>query len=386
MDRVKESDVLRIGVTGAFGFLGANFVHALLQRLPEAEIVAFASRRRANPLFSSEKVKIENLSILRYEDMAEKFQGLDALAHFAGIVDYRRSMRRQVWDTDVLGSKKVFDAALKAKVAKLLYISSICALGAGRPWDDRGSRSRKDPSIILPGQARFADELSNPYDDPEWPTSFASPQEALDAVDASEAGEYGFIESMQVAYFDAKLAAWELAKRYISEKGLPAVTIFPGTAVGPGDLNDGISKLVNSVWEGKLRLAPPGATAFMDSRDLGAGAALALLEGKIGEAYVLAGMEEHSMSYRDFMKLICDVAKKKDKGKRPEIFTAPLGLSLAAASVAEYIAPKGSLTRALLLSGSVSNACTSAKAMRDLGYAPCSSLEEGIVTCRNFRY
>ncbi len=70
--------MLRIGVTGAFGFLGANFVSALLQRLPEAEIVAFASRTRANPLFSPDKVEIENLSILRSGDMAEKFGGLDA--------------------------------------------------------------------------------------------------------------------------------------------------------------------------------------------------------------------------------------------------------------------------------------------------------------------
>ncbi len=359
--------MLRIGVTGAFGFLGANFVHALLQKLPEAEIVAFASRRRANPLFSPGRVKIENLSILRYEDMAEKFQGLDAVAHFAGMVDYRRGMRRHVWDTDVLGSKMIFDAALKAKVGKLLYVSSICALGSGSP--------------------RFADEDSAPYDDPDWPTSFASPREALAAVDASAAGEYGFIESMQVAYFDAKLAGWELAKRYAHEKGLPIVTIFPGTAVGPGDLNRGISTLVNSVWEGKLRLAPPGATAFMDSRDLGVGASLALLEGKIGEAYVIAGRDEHNLDYKDFMELVAAVARRENrrgKGGRVGIGVLSPGPAIFAASVLERILPNCPLPRALILSGCARNLCSSAKARRELGYEPRADLTGSILDCRAF--
>lgn len=376
--------MLRIGVTGAFGFLGANFVSALLQKLPETEIVAFASRTRANPLFSPDKVEIEDLSILRSGDMAEKFGGLDAVAHFAGRVDYRRRMRREVWDIDVLGAKKVFDAALKAKVPRLLYVSSICALGAGSLRYDQTAALPAAPSAATPGRTRFADERSTPYGASNWPTSFASPREALAAVDASEDGDYSFIESMELAYFDAKLAAWELAKRYSREKGLPVITIFPGTAVGPGDLNSGISKLVNSVWEGKLRFAPPGATAFMDSRDLGAGASLALLEGKIGEAYVIAGRDEHNLRYKNFMELVAGIAQRENGRNGAGISAIPPGPALFAAAIVEQVLPESPLSKALILSGSVQNVCTSAKARRELGYEPRADLTESVIACRKF--
>ena len=85
---------------------------------------------------------------------------------------------------------------------------------------------------------------------------------------------------MRVAYVDAKLAGWELAKLYAREKGLDLVTIFPGTAVGPGDLHNAISRLVNDVWEGRLGLSFPGSTSFVAAPDLARGAPPRLGEGK----------------------------------------------------------------------------------------------------------
>ena len=158
----------RIGVTGAFGFLGANFIAALLEGRPalglgrgpgfaegELAITAFASRTRSNPLFATSRVSIEDLDVLDGRGMARKFSGLDALVHFAGLVDYRHSRRRAVWDCDVLGAKRIFDAALEAGVPKLLHVSSICALG----------------QAAIAG--RLADEASTPYGDPSWPISFS---------------------------------------------------------------------------------------------------------------------------------------------------------------------------------------------------------------------
>ena len=148
----------RIGVTGAFGFLGANFVSTLLEdqrgsdsSKEEVEIVAFASKSRSNPLFNPAEVRVESLDILDYEDMARKFQGLDEVVHFAGRVDYRTSMKKAVWETDVIGTKNVFDAALAAGVSKLLYASSICALGNGKPLEG-----------AQPGALPRADETSLP--------------------------------------------------------------------------------------------------------------------------------------------------------------------------------------------------------------------------------
>lgn len=363
-----------IGVTGAFGFLGANFVAALLNEEREnpksrrsARIIAFASRARANPLFSNDAVAVAGIDILDKQSLASKFAGLDAVVHFAGKVDYGRARRKEVWDVDALGAKNVFEAAFAAGVKRIVYISSICALG-----------SCSAPS------GKLADEESAPYGDSGWPISFASPEEALDAVRASESGDYRFLERTRVAYFDAKLAGWELAKRYAREFGHPIVTIFPGTAVGPGDLHDSISKLVGKVWDGELRVAPGGATAFMDSRDFGEGVLLALRKGRPGEGYILAGRDGHNLNYADFMGLVAKISRERGGRGAKRIVTAPRGLSLAAASIAEAVLPSSGLSTALVLSGQMRNVCSSAKAMRDLGYEPRPSLEEGIVACRNF--
>jgi dihydroflavonol-4-reductase len=376
----RRETMKRIGVTGAFGFLGANFVSALLEdrRGPafgseDLEIVAFASKNTFNPLFNPSEVRVERLDILDYEDMVRKFRGLDEIVHFAGRVDYRPSMRQAVWETDVLGTKNVFDAALATGVSKLLYASSICALGIG-----------KQPEGADEGALPRADESSSPYGDPLWPTAFASAEEALAAVDASAAGDYGFIGRIKVAYFDAKLAGWELAKLYAREKGLGVVTIFPGTAIGAGDQHYSITKLVNDVWEGRLRLSFRGGTSFVDVRDFARGAILALEKGRIGEGYIIGGRDEHSLGYVQFQNMVANLARSEGwfAELSPPVF--PLGLLLAIAFVAERILPNGSINEAFVLSGSRRNICSSDKARDELGYEPRASLDNAILECRRF--
>jgi dihydroflavonol-4-reductase len=367
----------RIGVTGAFGFLGANFIAALLEGRvrgqyadDDMEITAFASRTRTNRLVDPLKVLVKDLDVLDYGDLVRKFSGLDLVAHFAGRVDYRSAARRSVWDTDVLGTKKVFDAALEAGVSRLLYVSSVCALGEGA----------RDGT---PGGTR-ADEASSPYGDARWPISFGSPAETLAAVDASVRGEYDFLSKMKVAYIDAKLAGWELAKAYARDRRLPVVTVFPGTAVGAGDLHHAISMLIDKVWEGRLRFSFQGSTSFVAARDLARGAVLALARGRPGEGYVIAGRDEDDLGYADFQGLVARIAQAEGwpAERRPIVFPRPILLGIAA--VAERIAPRGSLTRSFVISGSLRNVCSSAKARAELGYAPVQSLEAAVVECRRF--
>jgi dihydroflavonol-4-reductase len=375
----------KIGVTGAFGFLGANFVRALLEEggLPgapagELRVVAFASRTRSNPLFEEkalrtrfdERVEVESLDVLDRAGMADKFAGLDYLAHFAGLVDYRASMKRRLWDVDVLGVKAVFDAALEAGVSKLLYVSSICVLGSGGA-----------PGDWIPGN--HCDETSTPYGDPDWPMSFASADDVLSAVDASLSGDYDFLRKSKVAYIDAKIAGWELSKLYARERGLPVVTIFPGTVVGAGDIHREMSKLVDAVWEGRLRLSLVGSTSFVSARDFAKGAALALAKGKIGEGYILSGRDEHNLSYSDYQDLVASLASVERRFVKRRPPAVPRDVLLLLASLAEVLAPNSGLTRALVLSGSLRNyPCTSAKACSELGYAPSASLEPAILECR----
>jgi dihydroflavonol-4-reductase len=290
------------------------------------------------------------------------------VAHFAGRVDYAARNRRAVWDANVLGTKRVFDAALAAGVARVLYVSSICVLGA---------RTREEGGLLT--------ESDSPYASRHSLNSFASAAAALDAVERSSRGDYSFLRRVRVAYFDSKLAAWELAQTYARERGLDIVTVFPGTAVGPGDLHDAITRLVDGAWDGSLGSTLEGASSFVDSRDVARGVLLALAKGRAGEGYVISGRDGDNLSYREFMSLVARVARKS--GGRPRARsprTAPRSLALALAAIAELVLPTGSLTRALVLSGTIHNVCSSAKARAELGYEPSPSLEPAVLECRRF--
>jgi nucleoside-diphosphate-sugar epimerase len=316
---------------------------------------------------------VESLDVLDSGDMARKFAGLDALAHFAGRVDYSVRAKRAVWDANVLGTKRVLDAAIEAGLGRVLYVSSICVLG---------TETQGEPGLL--------NESDSPYADNGSLNSFASPTEALDAVDRSSRGDYSFLREVRIAYFDSKLAAWELAKTYARERGQDIVTVFPGTAVGPGDLHYAISRLVDGVWDGSLGSSLEGATSFVDSRDFARGAVLAMGRGRGGESYVISGRDEDNLSYGEFMSLVARVAR--DNGGRPRARkpraraprAVPGGLALAAAAVAELVVPGAGLSRALVLSGTVRNVCSSSKARAELGYEPGPDLESAILECRRF--
>jgi len=359
---------MRIGVTGAFGFLGANFVaHLLAQRPAAADIVAFFSRTRENPLFDPTLTTRIPLDVRAADEVREKTRGLDALVHFAGSVDLARRRKREVWDVNVLGSRNVFEAALANGIRRLLYISSINVLGACRSG------------------TQIADESNDVYaPDARNPNSFRSPQEALAAVRSSSKGDYAFLRKVRVAYFDSKLAGYELAREYHRTRGLPVVIVLPGTAVGAGDIHYELSELIDRVYSNRLAATFPGGTSFVDAEDFARGAALALEKGTDGESYIVSGRDEDNLSYRQFMRLAAATARAGGRKVRTDFAVVPRWLSLPAAAVMEGFLPHPSITTALVRAGAMTHSFTSRKSLGQLGYSPARQLEQGIAQCHDF--
>jgi len=358
---------MRIGVTGAFGFLGSNFVAALLDAGYSAP-TAFSSRVASNPVFDSARVRRVGLDATDEAAMTEAFRGLDAVAHFAGRVDFRAARKREVWDANVLGTRAFLRAARAAGVGRLLVVSSISVLGSAR-----GSRRRS--------------EDDRAYGEAASGIAFSSRDEALDAVGSSLAGDYSFLRRAGAAYGTSKLAALELTLEAVrSAPGGPEiVVIYPGTAVGAGDMHLSIGSLVDRAWEGRMRVVFDGATSFVDARDFARGALAALERGAPGRDYVIGGGVDQDLSYSDFVSLAASLgaAERGREAPRPPI-VAPRGLALAVAGAAELAAPAGDLTRALILSGAARNVCGSERARAELGYEPRSSLRDSIRECRRF--
>ena len=307
------------------------------------------------------------MNILDRDSVMTGLQGLDAVIHVAGSVNFLAGRRRLVWDVNVLGSAHIYDAVLRLGIPRLIDTSSISALGPS-----------PDGSLI-------DESTANPYQH-ENPIMFTNAKDALDAVASSLQGDHSFLRSSRLTYFDAKLAATELSRTMANDEGLPVVRVFPGTAVGPGDIHYAISQLVDTVWEGKLRMTYPGSTAFMDSRDFARGVVQALHLGKIGEEYILAGRPEDNLSYSDFMIKIAAVAREcgstTASSKAPLI--PPPFLAYTASRVLEQLAPRAGLSYGMSLSACLNHRFTSGKAIRELGYSPNTSLQESIKACRDF--
>jgi Nucleoside-diphosphate-sugar epimerases len=362
----------RIGVTGAFGLLGSNLIAAIIEKRkqgdPEwadSEIVAFAARTASNPKFSEAEVETRKLDILDREDVMRNFEGLDIVVHLAGKIDDTTNAKASVWDANVVGAKNVFDAVLENNVGRLLYASSICVLGRA-----------------IDGAA--ADECSSPYGDPRWPISFASADEALASARPASELSPEFFERSKAIYFDSKLAAYELSKRYHRDLGLPIVTIFPGTAVGEGDLHNSISKLINKVWDDGLAFTFEGGTSFVTTEDLAQGSLLALAKGKPGEGYVIAGSDGLQLKHAEFQRLIMKAAGRPQPLTFRLPIAVPYALAIPVCRFAWAISKTTSLTPGFGYSGSADNFCSSGKAMRELGYAPKDRLFASILACRRF--
>ena len=359
---------MRAGITGAVGFLGANLVKYLYENCSEdLGFVPFYSIRRKNPLTDDLNLPYVHLDVTSYEDVLEKTKDLDVLFHLAGVVDYSRKHARRTWDVNVLGAKNIFDAVMQNNIQKLVYISSINVLGT------------------IGADSFPADETNRIYQSPGNPISFRNRDQALAVVEASIHGDYSFLNSSRVPYFDSKLAAYELAADYSRNFDLPVTVVLPGTAVGQGDIGFSITRLVYLVYMGRLKFTLPGGTSFVSAEDVAEGIWLSYIRGKTGQSYIITGGEEDNLGYMDFMKLVAMVARNRYNRPVSDIFLAvPASVCYALAGVLRLLSVDDELSEALLLSGSATHRFSHAKASRDLGYHPKHTLEHSVVACIDF--
>jgi dihydroflavonol-4-reductase len=359
---------MKIGITGSVGFLGSNLVKLLCQnRYPHLDLVCFYSNRRSNPLTDDLDLCYRHLDVTSGEEVLEKTGDLDLLFHLAGVVDYSRKRARRTWDVNVLGAKNVFEAVLRNRIPKLVYASSINVLGTVSP------------------HAGPADESNRIYGSPGNPIAFRDRNQALAAVEASAGGDYRFLKRSRVPYFDSKLAAYELALEYGRKFDLPVTIVLPGTAVGPGDVGVSITKLVYLTFQGRLKVTLPGGTSFVSAEDVAEGIRLASLRGKPGQAYLVTGKPDENLSYKDFMKMVANVAGSRYSRHVPARFlTVPAPLCRPLAGILRLLSVEETLSEALILSGSASHRFSHAKAAKELGYSPKISLERAIAACIDF--
>jgi nucleoside-diphosphate-sugar epimerase len=235
-------------VTGATGLVGQHLVKALVQQQQKVRAIY----RSAIPSFEGadqiEWVRADILDILTLEPA---LQGISEVYHCAAIVSFSPSNRDLLHRTNIEGTANMVNACLEANIKKLVFVSSVAALG----------RVRKNETINE--------------------TMYWTPES-----NNSEYGKSKYLAEMEV---------W----RGIGE-GLPAVIVNPVIILGAGDWEKGSAGIFKTAYD-EFPWYTEGVTGFVDVADV-VKAMIRLMESEItGQRFILSA--EH-ITYRDLFSSI----------------------------------------------------------------------------------
>ena len=121
-------------VTGGAGFIGSNLVDHLV-KIGHKVIVLdnFVSGKKTNLTHHKKKdVKIIRTDISKSKNLDKYFKRVDYVFHLAGLAEIIPSIKnpKKYFNTNVIGTFKVVEAAKKARIKKLIYAASSSCYGS----------------------------------------------------------------------------------------------------------------------------------------------------------------------------------------------------------------------------------------------------------------
>jgi dihydroflavonol-4-reductase len=268
-------------VTGATGFVGAAVARALLSHgVAVRALVRPASDRRNLAGLDVEQVEGD---LTDPASLARAVRGCDAAFHVAA--DYR------IWcpepeamiAVNVEGTRALMRAAAEAGVARIVYTSSVAALG-------------------LNANGSAADE--------DTPSTLAD---------------------MVGPYKRSKFLAEEMVRGLAASEGLPVVIVNPSTPIGPRDIRPTpTGRMILEAAAGRMPAYVDTGLNVVHVDDVAEGHWLAHQRGAPGRRYILGGED---MSLRDILSEVALLA-----GRRPPRLRLPHAVVLPIAHLAEAAA------------------------------------------------
>jgi dihydroflavonol-4-reductase len=225
-------------VTGGTGFLGSHLVRALADRGDDLRLLL---RRSSNAgLLDDLEFERRTGDVTDRRAVRRAMEGVERVFHVAGRTSLRDRDREAVFDINVKGARIVFEAALTAGVERLVFTSSVAAIGPAKP----GGTASEDQEF--------------------------------------RAGRLG------ITYINSKHEA-EVEALRAAAKGLPVVIVNPSFVLGPDDPKGTSMTLVRRFLQRRIPVYVDGALNIVDVRDVAAGHLLADRKGEVAERYILGG-------------------------------------------------------------------------------------------------
>ena len=315
-------------VTGALGFLGNAIVDNLLSKGKTVRVLDIGQDKHG--LLKDRDVHFFRGDICLTSSLEDFFTVEDddnlIVIHAAGVVSISSKYSQVMHDVNVTGTQNIVDMALKHKIKKLVYVSSVHAI----------PELPKNETII----------------------------ETLNFDPDLVKGEYS----------KSKAIATKIVLDSV-KKGLDAVVVHPSGIIGPGDYAGGhTTQLVKDCANGNLTACVNGGYDFVDVRDVAEGVVLAAEKGISGNTYILSG---EYYPVREITDAICSVIGRK------QIKTIlPLWFAKMTAPFAELYyrirKQKPLFTSYSLYTLQSNSKFNSKKAQEELGYKKKFSLKQSI--------
>jgi dihydroflavonol-4-reductase len=318
-------------VTGATGFVGAAVARALIRE---------GWQVRALARFGSDRRNVQHLPLEVVEgDLADR-ASLDralgqcqALFHVAA--DYRLGAfdPRQLYQTNVEGTRNILESSRQAGVQRVVYTSSVATVGIPRD----GSPGNEDTPVAV------ADMIGH--------------------------------------YKRSKFLAEQVA-REAAIGGMSVVIVNPSTPIGPGDVKPTpTGQMVLDAAAGRMPAYVDTGLNIVHVDDVAAGHLLAFHRGRPGERYILGGQD---LTLRQILTEIAGLV-----GRKPPTIRLPTGLVFPIAYLAEAISRltgrPGRITVEGVRMARKRMFFSSDKARRELGYEwrpPTEALRDAIAWLR----
>ena len=255
-------------VTGATGLVGSHLIKALVAQGRTVRAL-YRSEIPVTPEASAiEWFKADILDIVALE---EAMVGVQQVYHCAAIVSFTAKNKSALQHTNIEGTANIVNACLNAGVEKLLFVSSVAALG----------RIREDQAINE--TMNWSEETSN-----------------------SEYGKSKYLAEIEV---------W----RGMGE-GLNVVVVNPVIILGPSDWTKGSTAIFKSAYD-EFPWYTEGSSGFVDVLDV-VDAMILLMDSSIKEQrYILSAA---NLPYRDIFTMIANAFHKKPPHKKVTAFLAEI--------------------------------------------------------------
>jgi nucleoside-diphosphate-sugar epimerase len=205
-------------VTGASGLVGLHLIKQLSIEGYSVRALYHSNLTKTLPETVDSQIEWIKCDILNVSQLDEAFKGIRSVYHCAAIVSYDPRFVERMMEINVEGTANVINIALEHQVDKLVYMSSIAALG-----------NETYPTLVT--------EKS------EWDTNEPHSQYAISKK-------------------KAEMEVW----RGIAE-GLNAVIVNPAIILGEGDWEKSSTNLFQLVYN-EFPYYTSGETAWVDVKDV----------------------------------------------------------------------------------------------------------------------